>query len=307
MRSNTTKRTSIIAGITAAMMLAGSAIAVAGIGIIVEPTGERADAVFDFDGFSPCAEPDYRIWDDDNDSPGELKVGSVDVTLNNGDPAQGTFTVPDDLPGDRYWFELACDEEERNGDFDILDNGGEIEPGYRVAPLGFARLFVEVEVEGDVPDGTTFEVEVTCEVQAEPEVQPRLENGGENRDPVMFTETRTFDVDGGTEQVVLYDVFRFFLASADFDPYVGDIPAECEVTQTDDGGAESTTSEPPANSPVDVTVDAAGNYTVTFTNTFPTAVDEEEEEPTDVEADDDEVEDEAEPAEPVEAEPDFTG
>lgn len=64
--------------------------------------GQRGHAaVFDVDGFSPCAEPEYRTWHDDND-----------------DPASGTFTVPGDLPGDRYWF-------------------------------GFARLFVDIEVEGD--------------------------------------------------------------------------------------------------------------------------------------------------------------
>ena len=327
MKMRTRRRTTVIATVTAAMMIAGAAMALAGLGgaLIVLPTepADREAASFDFRfgddmfrvraaGFAPEEPPcedveTYRLWEVESDGIGELVIDGVDVTLEDADPWEGRFSLTD-VPGGWYYFEAVCQGNgDRNGDFnDLLQNGeenGDIEPGLYGGELGFARLLVEVKVEGDVPEGTTFEVEVEC-WGPDPSVEPVLlvGNGTDNDGDPTFTASRTFEATGDTEQVVLYQAGNEpeRLQPSDFEPTVGDIPAECTVTQTDDGGAESTTSDPAANSPVTIDIEELDDYTVTFTNTFPTEVEEEEEEPV-------EVDDEAEPAEPVEEEPDFTG
>ena len=124
-------------------------------------------------------------------------------------------------------------------------------------------------VEGEVPDGTEFVVEVDC---------------GDEGGPVELT----FGAAGGTEEVFV-----------DF--------GGCTVTETDDGGAASVTYVCQIDDPGDqgepstcqgdqtVQVDAPGTLaTVTVTNTFPTTEVEPDEAP-------------AEIADVVAARPSFTG
>ncbi len=314
------------------MALAGAS----GGAVIVLPTeepGNRSTADFDFEfdddmltlsdvgligpGDPPCEQVEtYRLWEIDQDPAGigDLVIDGVDVLLGD-NPWQGSFTLTE-VPGGWYLFEVVCpgngnsNGDDSNGVFQLQENG-DIEPGPFADTLGFARLLVEVEVEGDVPEGTSFEVEVECwgpAVSTEPVFF--VNNGADNDGDPTFKVNRSFEATGGSEQVVLYeagDEPNRGALGVDFSPTVGDLPATCSVSQGDVEGAE-TTSDPAANSPVTIDIEGRDDYVVTFTNTFPTAVEEEEEdEPTDVEADEDEVEDEAEPAEPVEAEPDFTG
>lgn len=305
MQTRTTKRAGLTTAIAAALLITGAASAIAGGGfeeVLVTPTGDRDLPSFEFS--EPGRDCDiavgYRIWERTSPlaDPGDLTIEDLviedlDVDITGEDPWEGTFIV--DLPGGEYWFEIVCED-----DIVAFSDHEEIEPGGFLGDLGFARLLLEVEVEGDVPDDTTFEVSVACDVEGSG--IGLAANGDESDDATEFTVIREFDAAGGTQQVVLYraaahrlDLIRL---SADFEPSIGDIPADCLVTQSEVEGAE-TTSNPAANSPVEISIDEAGDYTVTFTNVFPTEEEEEEEAV--------EVDDEAEPAEPVEAEPDFTG
>lgn len=159
--------------------------------------------------------------------------------------------------------------------------------------FGFAILQVTKDVEGDVPDDATFLVEAACEYD-DVDFEWSLED----------TYEREFGPEGGSAEIVLYPWLQYF-----------DI--NCELSETDDGGAESSTIE---NAEIVILGEDlydpesdefnAGlfEHTTTVTNTFPEAEEpeeEDEEDEGDVEDDVDEVE--APPAEAVEAEPDYTG
>jgi hypothetical protein len=75
--------------------------------------------------------------------------------------------------------------------------------------FAFARLTIDKVVKGTPPAGTTFTVEAVCDPGVE-EAEP-------------LTEERTFASAGGSATVILYD------------------GAVCTVTETDDGGATSST------------------------------------------------------------------
>lgn len=100
-------------------------------------------------------------------------------------------------------------------------------------------------------------------------------------DPFL-DEDREFDADGGDDQVVFYQSGENI---------------ECTITEPEDGGAQSVAIEPET-----LTYTEFSDGSSTITNTFP----EPSPDPSPSPSVDDTV-DEAEPAEPVEAEPDFTG
>ena len=133
-----------------------------------------------------------------------------------------------------------------------------------------ATLDVTKVVEGEVPPGTTFTVEVVCPfidggpptdstaVDAEEWGGVPEGSGGD------ITETLTFGEDGGTQSV----------------EDIGFQNRECTITETDDGGAESvtTTASPDNSEACDVTegtnsgaISFGGPTTceVLVTNTFP--------------------------------------
>ena len=314
MRNNKTGRAVLVAALTAAMSLGVATMALAGASpgdpsdaLIVTPTddpGEREVATFDFETiFTTCVDQvQYRIWSDDDGEPGSVVVPEVQVELAGDNPERGSFDVPAGLEGGWYWFEIECETDGlngiRNGDgIELLDNGLISITG----DFGFARLLVTVDVEGDVPDDTTFDVTVECDTFGTDDFLRPLLNGPDEAES-SFDVIRGFGPDGGESPVMLYEGSSgLMVLSSDFNPAAGDLPATCEVSQADVEGAE-TSSDPAANSPILIDIDDPSDVTVTFTNVFPTAEDDEEEE--------DEVDDavdEAEPADPVEAEPDFTG
>jgi hypothetical protein len=100
--------------------------------------------------------------------------------------------------------------------------------------FAFGRLTVTKVVEGDAPDDATFVIEVECE-------------GAD-----AFTEELELGAEGGVAEVY---------------SYVG--PTTCEVTETDDGGAESTEIEG-GTAEFDEPIDLAATVTNTFADTPPT-------------------------------------
>lgn len=145
--------------------------------------------------------------------------------------------------------------------------------------FGFSRALLTKTVagEGDVPADTSFTVNVACT---------------NNGDPFL-DEDRQFDATGGDAQVVLYQSGENL---------------QCTVSEPEDGGADGVTIQPETLQ-FDAEPVEGGKFSdygfsdesSTVTNTFDPAP-----EPS-PEPDADDTVEEAEPAEPVEAEPDFTG
>ena len=79
-----------------------------------------------------------------------------------------------------------------------------------------STLNVTKIVEGDVPPGTTFEIEVVCD--------SGLVSQGSEPEGVFTTETLTFTEEGGTQSVEIFE----------FQPV-------CSVTEIERGGADSVT------------------------------------------------------------------
>ena len=256
------------------LLLLGTS-ALAGISIEgdleVEPVGGNDAPVFDFEWTGPppeqldCMDFEFAVEGPDGDVEGVIDVdgltGTVDLT---GEPA-----------GD-YELVLRCDFGQ--GETFVIDR----------ADLTFARLTIDKNVEGDVPDGTTFVVEAACEPDENGDIGPAAMH-----EP--FVAEREFEADGGSQAVIFYG------------------PATCDIEETEDGGAESVTV-----SDGSVEIAEPTDYDVSVTNVFPASVDEPEEEEVDEpEEEDDEDEEEvdepdeeieeAEAAEPVEAEPTYTG
>jgi hypothetical protein len=211
---------------------------------------------------------------DNGAAPEEL---DTTVEVHEDDDTSGTIVLPD-LEGGEYelLFDVVTCVIMINGGGTPFTEGDE-------ASIAFARLLIDKDVEGDVPDGTTFTVEVTCATGSE---AAAANASPQNEDTVY---EREFDADGGTEAVYFYD------------------PAHCTIAETEDGGAMSTSIDPD-----EVEIIEPADFSTTVTNTFPEAeeVDDTEEDDEDEAEDDGEDESEepeAEAAEPVEAEPDFTG
>ena len=135
-----------------------------------------------------------------------------------------------------------------------------------------AALDITKVVEGEVPPGTTFTVEVSCPtIDGGPPTDSTAVDaedwGGANPEGIPdINETLTFDENGGTQSVE-----GIFFENRD-----------CTVTETDDGGAESVTyaagpNEPDGCEVVPAEDSAEANFgdpstcDVQITNTFPEA------------------------------------
>ena len=165
----------------------------------------------------------------------------------------------------------------------VFIGAGVLAAGALLAPVGAqaqtegsqtSTLDITKVVEGDVPPGTTFDVEINCDTTSD------LTEGGPT------TQTITFDETGGTQSVS-----------------VPQFNAVCSVMEIETGGADPVTYAPGEDGDgCDVStteVDAVIQYEgvgdtcgVIITNTFPEA------EPDDVVP---------EPADVVDAQPAFTG
>jgi hypothetical protein len=214
---------------------------VGGIDVEVTPTTERDLATFDFtfeETGAPCiGEVDAVVL--------EEGAAEVDATVDVGE-GTGTIVVGVDVPGGFYELVLSC----------TTDSG----PAQGVGGFAFARGFVVKEVEGPVPAGTEFAIDVDCEGEDEGDMLEGVDVAA------VFGLTFVYPEAGGEDFFVVYDA------------------QACEVTETEDGGAESTTVEGTFTFP------EAADESVVVTNTFVAAG---------------VVEPPA--AQPVAAAPDFTG
>jgi hypothetical protein len=131
---------------------------------------------------------------------------------------------PGDAPAGFYELTIFCP----NGEF----------PETWVATFAFARLTVNKVVEGTAPAGTTFEIEVDCVAG--------LDGIAAGIDFGSFVEDLEYGAFGGVQDVILYS------------------GAVCTTTETDDGGADSSSVEGAEadfeESPIDLTA--------TVTNVF---------------------------------------
>jgi hypothetical protein len=281
----------MLSGLAAAALLAAWIVlpttgAHAGIGadydvdvnVVLTESDEALEFTYEYtvsvtDGEVEC-ETDIAIYvppDTEGEPPEAL---DTTIIVNETDDTSGTFILPD-LEGGGYDLLVVV------ATCTVFDDGVEIGESQHgdFVEAAFARLLIDKEVEGDVPAGTTFTVEVACEEGegvAVADVGPQDEHDGQTA-----VYERQFGADGGSDVVYFYG------------------PADCIITETEDGGAESTSIEPD-----EVEISDPEDFSTVVTNTFPEA--EEEEEPVEEEEEEEEIE-EAEPAEPVEEEPDYTG
>lgn len=234
------------------------------------PTGNDAMPEFSYTSTLGCSQEqgEYTVLRTGFGDPidGDTAGLTVDVApIGGGDGVTVTFSTPTLEGGDDYAFRRTCPEQDPE-----------------LHRFAYSRVVLEKQTEGDVPAEATFTVQVDC--------------SGEGS--ILEDVTRTFEADGGTDQVVFYE-----------------FAADCTVTETETGGAESVTIVPSTDdTPEDgeLSFSDYGDRTATVTNTFAAAEPEPEPEPTPEPSPTptDEVADtveEAEPAEPVVVEPDFTG
>ncbi len=171
--------------------------------------------------------------------------GTIGEATLSGDNS-GTVIVPDDLVSTIFSIEVTCTILGTS----VTRTAFEDEQGDEVFDADYAGLDVTKVVEGDAPEGTEFVIRVACE--------------GSDADDVGPYDL-AFDTDGGTNRVWFSDTH------------------ECELTETDDGGAESTTivSEDCALGPQEVAGNGAESVVIvepvrcdaTVTNVFPTTPD----------------------------------
>jgi len=218
-----------------------SAGVVGGIQVLVTPTTERDLATFTFvfevTG-APCiGNVEATVLEDG--------VTEIDATVDVGE-GTGTIVVGADVPGGFYDLVLSCETD-----------GG---PAQGTDDFAFARGFVVKEVEGTVPSGTEFAIDVDCEGEDDLDILEGVDAAA------VFGLTFVYPAAGGEDFFVVYN------------------SQACEVTESQDGGADSTTVEGTFTFP------DAVDETVVVTNTFVAA---------------EVVEPPA--AQPVAAAPDFTG
>lgn len=214
----------------------------------------------DPDGFSYAV---YPAGEPISDSVAEPEVNETPTEGEGVSGAEVVFEVPS-LAGGEYIFERSCEQSEYTE--------------YRDFAFSRALLTKTIAGEGDVPEGTSFTVNVACT------------NSGE----AFLDENREFDAAGGDAQVVFYRSGENL---------------QCTVSEPENGGADDVTIDP-GTLQYDTAPVSEGKFSdygfsdegSTVTNTFRAP----EPEPSPTAEVDDTVE-EAEPAEPVEAEPDFTG
>lgn len=201
---------------------------------------------------------------------------SVDPSLYTLDVAadgqSGSGTLSNDLPDTSYGLRVTCDfgqgESQSETDF-----------------LVYNRLTIQKDLAGTPPDGTTF----TARVQCDPE---------EPFEPTGVDTSVGFDATGGSQLAILYERGM-----------------TCTVSETDDGGADDVTVDPEV---AQFGVEGPYEITSVITNTFqaeptptptPTATPTPTPTPTPTSTPtpDPEPVPDAEPADPVEAEPTYTG
>lgn len=283
-------RTLLVAALTGAAMTLPATMVGAGEGLDVRAVVplERSTPTYEFTtGGMPCEDPAYGVAEEEGyGTEGEVVRDDAGLVVTPDDSTGlSGVFVVPDLEGGQYVFTLEC---------------GPDEQGLRLREFfEFRRLTVDKVVEGDVPADTAFTVHVDC---APPE--------GSNFEYGDISVDLGYGADGGSGHVIVYDTWSV---------------ANCTVTETEDGGAETVDVDPAT------ATFAEGDYNArsTVTNTFPaaeptptptptpTVTEAETESATETETPsptptptsddvDDDVEDAA-PAVPVPAQPTYTG
>lgn len=262
-------RTIAVAALLGAALTVPMGSATAGMPLVtVSPdTQEREVPTFSFE-VAPiaCEEFDYLLFDGATEITDGYTV-IEDETPNDGTAVSGSLLLTELAPVafSGYELEVRC-----------LD-------GQEPQQLGrgsafFARLTVTKTVVNSAEEGTTFDVQVGCEV---PE--------GESVEPGNIDEMLTFDAEGGSLPVIVYDPALECLVS--------------EPSPPEDAQVETNPEDGVVQFGVETDLDLAAEVT----NTFPAAPEPEPEPTTEPTEDTDDTVEEAEPAEPVEAEPSYTG
>ncbi len=176
-------------------------------------------------------------------------TGVPGATFVLDDPNSGTITLPVGTPGGNYQVVVTCDA----GKGTSTATGG----------LVFASVNVDKVVEGDVPADATFPVTVTCSGGVGLTADSFSPEGSQ----FLIDSSFSFDAAGGSKYLVAYG------------------PQGCILSETDDGGATSTTldlnncDEGRTNAPDAAATEAAGpsgtfdivdptDCTQTITNVF---------------------------------------
>lgn len=132
--------------------------------------------------------------------------GVPDATVELTDPNSGTVTLPVGTPGGTYTISVTCDP----GKGDVTATG----------TVTFATVDVDKVVEGTAPAGATFPVTVTCEGGRPTATADAFSTEGLG---FLLDTSFSFGAGGGTKYLVAYG------------------PQSCTVSETDDGGASSST------------------------------------------------------------------
>lgn len=262
----------LLATVLMVPVLAGNA----GIRPTEDDQGEfnNQEADFTYESTFDCSEGElsYAVFPMDLGEGDGMPVDpeQVDETDLGEELTEVRFHLPD-LAGGEYTFERYCDDE-------MVES----------RDFRFSRVLLTKTVEGETD--TSFTVNVAC---ASSEAKF-------NEEPTDVN--RQFGPDGGEDQVVFYTFVH------------EEAPVTCEITEPEDGGAADVTIDPET-----LTYTEYSDGSSTVTNTFPAPEEPSPEpspspspspepspSPSPSPAVDDTV-DEAEPAEPVETEPDFTG
>ncbi len=158
---------------------------------------------------SPSGNPHQVVFD--FDIPGDECVSDTVVTIPDvpdavvdlADANSGTVTLPVGTPGNFYDLEIECS----NGRTTITGTGG----------FAFASVNVDKVVTGDAPADAQFAVSVACESTTGGARQSF--DGSTEGVPTALLVDLTFGASGGSEYLVSYE------------------PGNCTVSETDDGGA----------------------------------------------------------------------
>lgn len=129
--------------------------------------------------------------------------GVPDAIVDLADANSGTVTLPVGTPGNFYDLEIECS----NGRTTITGTGG----------FAFASVNVDKVVTGDAPADAQFAISVACENNAG-SARQSFDGSSEGLAAALQADL-TYGASGGSEYLVSYN------------------PATCTVSETDDGGA----------------------------------------------------------------------
>jgi hypothetical protein len=199
----------------------------------VRPTGDRVVPTWEFEpadataGDPPCGNARY-VLSDGPEGEGPVIDESRYEVVPGEDGSVGTI-IGHSLDSGEHELRIYCDRPE--------GNGAEQPAADYAGFLTFGRLTVTKVVEGQAPEGATFVVVVDC--------GPEAPGPPDGANVEAFSVELVFPAGGGTHPVIAY---RY---------------PTCQITETDDGGAQSTEIRPAT-----VHVEDHWGHEARVTNTF---------------------------------------